>query len=295
MGTVWTERSAGGNGPDEEARTGCRRPYATSPRPPGCRPEPSLACSTESRMWAMPSSGRAGRCFPISATVRDGAARSLRTRASMILGVVISDVTNSFFTAVVRGAEDRARPGRVFNGPGQRRRRREQGSTLPGGGGSRAEIAGVLLSPASRQTSIDVLFERGIPVVTIDRHLASASVKPAVHGEQSPGRPRGDRRLIGQGCVRVGMIARAAWTTTGAAALGLPRRAARARAEPGQELTEIGDFRTDGGYAATKKLLRLPRPPDGLLISNDLMTLGALQAIARGRPCDPRRHRHRRL
>jgi LacI family transcriptional regulator len=45
-------------------------------------------------------------------------------------------------------------------------------------------------------------------------------------------------------------------------------------------LTAYGDFRTDGGYAAAKQLLRLQRPPDGLLISNDLMTIGGLQAIA---------------
>jgi LacI family transcriptional regulator len=39
---------------------------------------------------------------------RNGPARSLRTRAAMVLGVIISDITNPFFTAVVRGAEDQA-------------------------------------------------------------------------------------------------------------------------------------------------------------------------------------------
>ena len=39
---------------------------------------------------------------------RNGPARSLRTRAAMVLGLIISDITNPFFTAVVRGAEDEA-------------------------------------------------------------------------------------------------------------------------------------------------------------------------------------------
>ena len=39
---------------------------------------------------------------------RNGPARSLRTRAAMVLGLIISDITNPFFTAVVRGAEDQA-------------------------------------------------------------------------------------------------------------------------------------------------------------------------------------------
>src|SRR5258708_38621633 len=37
---------------------------------------------------------------------RNGPARSLRTRAAMVLGLIISDITNPFFTAVVRGVED---------------------------------------------------------------------------------------------------------------------------------------------------------------------------------------------
>jgi len=42
---------------------------------------------------------------------RNGPARSLRTRAAMVLGLIISDITNPFFTAVVRGTEDQAHPG----------------------------------------------------------------------------------------------------------------------------------------------------------------------------------------
>lgn len=36
------------------------------------------------------------------------AARSLRTRATKVLGLIIADITNSFFTAVARGVEDTA-------------------------------------------------------------------------------------------------------------------------------------------------------------------------------------------
>ncbi len=38
----------------------------------------------------------------------NGAARSLRTRATLVLGIIISDITNPFFTATVRGVEDAA-------------------------------------------------------------------------------------------------------------------------------------------------------------------------------------------
>jgi LacI family transcriptional regulator len=45
-------------------------------------------------------------------------------------------------------------------------------------------------------------------------------------------------------------------------------------------LTAYADFRTEGGYAATRQLLRQRRPPDGLLFANNLMTVGGLRAIA---------------
>lgn len=35
-----------------------------------------------------------------------GPARSLRSRATTVLGIIVSDVTNPFFTSMVRGVED---------------------------------------------------------------------------------------------------------------------------------------------------------------------------------------------
>ena len=50
------------------------------------------------------------------------------------------------------------------------------------------------------------------------------------------------------------------------------------------ELMQEGGFRHDGGYRAMQALLDLPRPPTAVFVANNLMTLGALQAIhERGR------------
>ena len=39
------------------------------------------------------------------------------------------------------------------------------------------------------------------------------------------------------------------------------------------------NFRADGGHAAMRRLLALPEPPDAVLTTNNLMGVGALQAI----------------
>lgn len=40
-----------------------------------------------------------------------------------------------------------------------------------------------------------------------------------------------------------------------------------------------GDFRTESGYDLTRRLLRLPDPPTGILCGNDRMALGAYFAL----------------
>jgi LacI family transcriptional regulator len=211
---------------------------------------------------------------------RNGPARSLRTRAAMVLGVIISDITNPFFTAVVRGAEDQAQLAgysvvlaNADEDVAKEARYLEVAAA--------EQMAGVLLSPASsRQTRIDVLAERGIPVVTIDRRLAAASVdRHTDNTHHAPGAPT--EHLIAQGCRRVGFVAGPVQITTGASRLAGYRAALRAAGRaPDPSLTAYADFRTEGGHAATEQLLRSRRPPDGLLISNNLMTIGGLQAIA---------------
>jgi LacI family transcriptional regulator len=211
---------------------------------------------------------------------RNGPARSLRTRAAMVVGIIISDITNPFFTAVVRGAEDRAQ-------------RAEYSVVLANADEDVAkearylevaaaeQMAGVLLSPASpRQTSIDVLLEQGIPVVTIDRRLATPPVDSVMVNNHQAAREAA-QHLISQGCRRVGLVAGPVQTTTGAGRLAGYRAALRAAGRPlDRSFIAYADFRTEGGYAATWQLLRQRRPPDGLLFSNNLMTVGGLQAIA---------------
>jgi DNA-binding LacI/PurR family transcriptional regulator len=149
----------------------------------------------------------------------------LRTRAATVLGLIISDITNPFFTAVVRGAEDQT------------------------------QLAGYRRLSAAPVDS-----------VTVDNQLAPC--KAAQH-------------LLAQGCRRVGLVAGPVQTTTGASRLAGYRAAlgaARRTVDP--SLVAYADFRTEGGYAATRQLLHQRQPPDGLLFSNNLMAVGGLKAIA---------------
>jgi LacI family transcriptional regulator len=198
----------------------------------------------------------------------------------MVLGLIISDITNPFFTAVVRGAEDQAQLAgysvvlaNADEDVAKETRYLEVAAA--------EQLAGVLLSPASpRRTSIEVLVERGIPVVTIDRRLIAAPVDSVTIDNHSAARKAG-QHLIAQGCRRVGLVAGPVQTTTGASRLAGYRAALRAAGRTvDPSLVAYADFRAEGGYAATRRLLQQRQPPDGLLFSNNLMTIGGLKAIA---------------
>jgi LacI family transcriptional regulator len=211
---------------------------------------------------------------------RNGPARSLRTRAAMVIGLIISDINNPFFTAVVRGVEDVAQIAgysvvlaNADEDVAKELRYLEVAAA--------EQMAGVLLTPASSQlTRIDVLLERNIPVVTIDRRLAGSPVDSVTVNNRQAAREAAEH-LISQGCERVGFVAGPVTITTGASRLAGYRAALRAAGRAyDPALVAHADFRTEGGYAATRQLIHGRQPPDGLLISNNLMTVGGMQAIA---------------
>src|SRR3954454_18504749 len=48
-----------------------------------------------------------------------------------------------------------------------------------------------------------------------------------------------------------------------------------------KDLVRYADFREAGGYAAMESLVELPEPPEALFVANNLMTVGALECLAK--------------
>lgn len=204
-------------------------------------------------------------------------ARSLRTRATTVLGVIISDITNPFFTSMVRGAEDaasRAGYSVVLANTDEDLDKEQRYLEVA----AAESMAGVILSPASTtRTSIDLMRERGIPVVTIDRRLRTADVdRVGVNNVKAA--QEAVLRLVARGCGRIGFIAGPADVTTAADRLAGYKHGLKAAGLPyDRRLVARGDYRIEGGRTAAQTLLS--QEPDALFISNNLMTLGAVAAI----------------
>lgn len=210
----------------------------------------------------------------------NGQARSLRTNATRVLGLIISDIQNPFFTALVRGVEDAASErdysvvlANADEDLAKERRYLEVTAA--------ERMAGVILSPASaRHTRVDLLTERGIPVVLIDRRIRSAEVDSVTVNNQKAAKDA-VTHLIEAGCRRIGLIAGPADISSASDRLAGYRAALRAAGLPVErELLARGDFRREGGRIGARELFALPQPPDGLFVTNNLMMVGALEVLA---------------
>jgi LacI family transcriptional regulator len=141
-------------------------------------------------------------------------ARSLRTRRSHTIGVLIPDLTNPLFPPIVRGLEDRlAVAGYVAligntDGDGERERlvfeqmraRHVDGMVL-----ATAHLSDPLLAEASRA---------GLPVVLVNR-VASDNSLPSVSVDNQRGMHMAVAHLIGQGHRRIAHIAGPQEVSTG--------------------------------------------------------------------------------
>ncbi len=212
----------------------------------------------------------------------DHIARSLRTRRTRTLGMVISDITNPFFSQLVRGAEDAALEHKylllAFNTDDHLDRERQGLELL-----RNRRVDGVLLvvSPARGTPShIADILAAGTPVVCLDRVPRGARV-PSVTVNNAHGARECVRHLLDRGHRRIAILTGSLRLQTARERLkGYKQAFKSAGFQVDPDLIREGDYRADSGYALARVLLSRPDPPSALFTSNGLMAIGALQAAA---------------
>ncbi|MPZ73704.1 MAG: substrate-binding domain-containing protein [Nitriliruptorales bacterium] len=209
----------------------------------------------------------------------NGVARNLRRQSAAVWTVIISDIENAHFTALVRGIEDVAHSSGhsvvLCNSDEDLRKERRYVDVALA-----ERAAGVIISPASnRHSTVAPLLERGVPVVTIDRTLRTSTVN-AVVVDNAKGARCATEHLLESGYERVGCIVGPLRTSTAAQRLAGYRRALKAAGlRRDADLERLADAKEGGGYLATRSLLEGDDPPDALFVGNGLMTAGALRYL----------------
>ncbi|MFM2058623.1 MAG: hypothetical protein RLY71_3008 [Pseudomonadota bacterium] len=119
-----------------------------------------------------------------------------------------------------------------------------------------------------------------LPVVLLNCHDDSLKRPTVVPGEVAGGHT-GTDHLIAAGHSRIGFINGEPWMEAAKDRLkGYRRALATADLPFDPALVRDGDWMSGGGFDATMALMQLARPPSAIFCANDLMALGALEALA---------------
>ena len=208
-------------------------------------------------------------------------ARSLKTRQTKTIGMVISDITNPFFPQVVRGAEDAATLHGylliTLNTDDSVERERRALSML-----RTQKVDGLLLTVASGRedlTHVAQFRDSGLPIVCIDRSVPGIDLD-LVCSDNAHGARMCMQHLLSRGHRRIGFLGGSQGLQTAQQRLeGYEQALREAGLTEDPKLVRTGDFRLESGYRISKEMLLEANPPTALFASNALMGFGALKAI----------------
>jgi LacI family transcriptional regulator len=210
----------------------------------------------------------------------DGVASSLRSRLTHTVGLVIADVSNPWWGQLVGGVESVLGPQGfsviLANTDNNVTREREAVATL-----LRQQVeAMIVASSASDSGHLQTAIARGTPIVLVDAELPGVRLDTITIDNRKAARMAVEH-LISFGHERIAIVGGG---TQGSVDVGRFRGyqdALEARGLPVlPELVRAGFATFEGGRSAVLELATLPNRPSAIFVTNNVMTVGALVAIA---------------
>jgi LacI family transcriptional regulator len=215
--------------------------------------------------------------------VRNGSARQLRAGRSSVVGAIVLDIGNPFFTEVARGIEDRLAEADcvlVLCSSDERTDKESRYLRLLEEQG----VSGVLVTPADADVRrFGEIRRRGTPIVLLDRtspdpDLCSVAVDDVKGGELAAG------HLVALGHKRIAFLNGPTKIRQCAdRRRGFHQAIRAAGLEPQTHLREITvpSLNADGGEAALERILAEGPVPTAIACVNDLAALGVLRGLRR--------------
>jgi LacI family transcriptional regulator/LacI family repressor for deo operon, udp, cdd, tsx, nupC, and nupG len=208
-------------------------------------------------------------------------ARRLRQRGGRrhLLGLIIPDIQNPFFSEMARGVEDVAYANEfavmLCNSDEDLNKESFYLDVM------RAEsVDGIILPPINdRDPAVVKMAASGMPIVTVDRSLSESTVDQ-VEVDNRQGAFDAVTHLIKVGHRRIGLITgRLNVSTSRERKAGYEQALAARDLAVDPNYMRIGDYKQTSGRTLADELLALANPPTALFVANNLMAVGAMEAI----------------
>jgi LacI family transcriptional regulator len=213
---------------------------------------------------------------------------SLRFKRTMTLALIMTDITNPFWTTVARGVEDVAQANKystiLCNTDESEIKQKQYLRML-----LRRRIDGVLFVPASSDDPqpVHLIQKQGIPVVLLDRHIPGVEVD-VVRADSEHGAYQLTQHLLSLGHKRIALLNGPKTVSTSVDRFNGFRQAT-AELNLQDNMTQIfwGNFTQESGYIMAQKAMASPIPPTAIFTGNNFIAVGAYQALREQGLCVP--------
>ncbi len=210
-------------------------------------------------------------------------AHSFRSNRTHTLALVVTDITNPFWTTVARGVEDVAN-GQNFNvifcNTDENPAKQGQYVDML----LRRRVDGVLLVPAdslgeeSRQ-AVEALQAQQVKVVVLDRRIDGVAVD-SVRGDSVGGARQLTEHLLALGHRVIGCLSGPTnLSVTVERVSGYSQALQAAGLAVDERLIRYGAFTAESGHTQTRELLGQAPRPSALFAANNFLAIGAMRAL----------------
>ena len=211
--------------------------------------------------------------------VPNAVASSLRSSKTQLLALLLTDITNPFWTTVARAVEDVAMEagyGVILCNTDEDQAKEARYLDLL----LRRQIDGLVVTPTSESTEILLnLKKRHVPFILVDR-VVSGVEADNVRGDSRGGAYEMTRHLLSTGYRRIGMLTGPLTVSTAEERVaGYLDALIEEGVPPDPELIFFGHYKASWSYQVTLQLMSRPSYPDAIFAANNFIALGVLDAL----------------
>jgi LacI family transcriptional regulator len=205
-------------------------------------------------------------------------ARGLRSKRTNTLALVMTDITNPFFTMIARGVEDAASAAGftvIFCNTDESEEEEEKYTHIL----AQKQVDGVLLIPArSNPDSVEFLQSKKIPVVLLDRSVPNVRTD-IVRCDSKGGAYQLVKRLIELGHQYISIITGPQGVSTSDDRIAGFIQALSEAGLADHRRIYAGSFTQASGYELTTQTITDDPPPTAIFGANNFISIGVLKAL----------------
>ena len=207
-------------------------------------------------------------------------ARSLRTRKTKLVGLLIGDVENSFYSVIARNVESVAKDAGyhvvLCNSDDDPENEREYLKLLEA-----MQVDALVVTPTSKnRRHLTRLVDRGMVIVQVDRRVEGLSAD-AILVDNEAGAVSAVSHLIDAGHSRIGIVTGELAVPTARQRLAGYERAMREHGlEIREDLVKTGSFHREHAIEDATDLIRARPTPTAIFAANNILAEASLIALA---------------